>query len=38
MMSIKYNKELEDWYDVYKNQIEKSGGNKSYMFIYIYTC
>lgn len=31
MMSIKYNKELEDWYDVYKNQIEKSGGNKSYM-------
>lgn len=31
MMSIKYNKKLEDWYDVYKNQIEKSGGNKSYM-------
>ena len=31
MMSIKYNNELEDWYDVYKNQIEKSGGNKAYM-------
>ena len=31
MMSLKYNNELEDWYDVYKNQIEKSGGNKSYM-------
>ncbi|MBO5348705.1 MAG: class I SAM-dependent methyltransferase [Clostridia bacterium] len=30
-MSIKYNDELEDWYDVYKNQIDKSGGNKSYM-------
>lgn len=31
MMSIKYNNELENWYDVYKNQIEKSGGNKLYM-------
>ena len=30
MTSIKYNN-LEDWYDVYINQIEKSGGNKSYM-------
>lgn len=31
MMSIKYNEELKDWYDVYLDQIKKSGGNKSYM-------
>ena len=30
MTNIKYNN-LEDWYDVYQAQIEKSGGNKSYM-------
>lgn len=30
MTSIKYNN-LEDWYDVYCAQIEKSGGNKIYM-------
>lgn len=30
MTSIKYNN-LEDWYDVYCAQIEKSGGNKLYM-------
>ena len=30
MTSIKYDN-LEDWYDVYVNQINKSGGNKSYM-------
>ena len=30
MMNIKYNN-LKDWYDVYIDQIKKSGGNKSYM-------
>ena len=31
MTNIKYNNELDDWYDVYEDQIKKSGGNKLYM-------
>ena len=31
MTNIKYDNKLEDWYDVYENQIKKSGGNKLYM-------
>lgn len=31
MMNIKYDNKLDDWYDVYLNQIQKSGGDKSYM-------
>ena len=30
MTSLKYN-DIEDWYEVYEEQIKKSGGNKSYM-------
>ncbi len=30
MMSLKYN-DIEDWYEVYEEQIKKSGGSKSYM-------
>ena len=30
MTSLKYN-DIEDWYEVYEEQIKKSGGSKSYM-------